>query len=54
MLKDAEHVFEAQKYGVFFVTTDKRILKKRIELEELCGVVVLLPSEILSRISEQT
>jgi hypothetical protein len=47
MLQDAEHVFEAQKYGKFFVTTDKGILKRKIELGKLCGVVVLLPGEML-------
>ena len=29
MLQDAQHIFEAQKYGAYFVTTDERILKKR-------------------------
>ena len=50
MLQDAEHVFEAQKYGKFFVTTDKGILKRKIDFGKLCGVVVLLPGEMLQLI----
>jgi len=50
MTQDADHIFEAQKYGKFFVTTDKGILKKKVELNQLCGVIVILPSEILSLI----
>ncbi|NWH04682.1 hypothetical protein [Desulfobacter latus] len=47
MLQDSEHVFEAQKYGKFFVTTDKGILKRRVKLAQLCGILVVLPSEML-------
>ena len=47
MRNDAEHVFEAAKYGSYFVTTDARILKKQIELQKLCGVNILKPSEIM-------
>jgi predicted nucleic acid-binding protein len=47
IIQDARHIFEAQKYGVYFVTTDKRLLKKRHEIEKLCGVKILLPSEFL-------
>jgi hypothetical protein len=47
MRNDAEHVFEASKYGPYFVTTDARILNKQMELHKLCGVVVLKPSEIM-------
>ena len=32
MIKDSEHIFEADKYGSYFVTADERILKKREEL----------------------
>ena len=49
---DAEHVFEASKYGSYFVTTDARILKKQAELYSLCGVVILKPTEILKIIRE--
>jgi len=54
MAQDAEHVFEARKYGKFFVTTDKGILKRKSELNELCGVVVLLPNEMLRLIGTNT
>jgi len=49
MRQDAEHVFEADKYGSYFVTTDARILKKRDGLRRI-GVVceILLPSELLN------
>lgn len=47
MRSDAEHVFEASKYGSYFVTVDERILKKQIELQNLCGVIILKPSEIM-------
>lgn len=47
MRSDAEHVFEASKYGSYFVTTDARILKKQAELHQLCGVIILKPSEIM-------
>lgn len=50
MQQDAEHVFEAQKYGKLFVTTDKRILRKKTKLCQLCGVVLLLPSGLLDLI----
>ena len=47
MQNDAEHIFEASKYGSYFVTTDARILKKQTELQKLCGVIILKPSEIM-------
>ena len=47
MTSDAEHVFEASKYGRYFITTDKRILEKKNELEKICSVIILKPSEFL-------
>lgn len=47
IIQDARHIFEAQKYAAHLVTTDKRLLKKRHEIEKLCGVKILLPSEFL-------
>jgi predicted nucleic acid-binding protein len=44
---DAEHIFEAQKYGSYFVTADVRLLDKANEVRALCGVIVLRPSEFL-------
>ena len=48
MKADAEHVFEAHKYGSYFITTDDRILKKREELDRI-GVScwILSPSELI-------
>jgi hypothetical protein len=47
MRQDAEHVYEASKYGSYFVTTDERILKREKELFDLCTVTVVKPSEML-------
>jgi hypothetical protein len=47
MAKDAEHVFEASKYGGYFVTTDERILKKKPELEGICAATIVKPNELL-------
>lgn len=44
---DAEHIFEAQKYGSYFVTADGRLLDKATEVHALCGVVIMLPSAFL-------
>jgi hypothetical protein len=51
-LQDAEHVFEANKYGSYFVTTDRRILVKSEDLSEVVAVKILLPSEFF-RLVEQ-
>jgi len=51
MTKDADHVFEADKYGSYFVTTDKRILKKKKELQDIVSVNILKPSELLEIIA---
>jgi hypothetical protein len=47
MEMDAEHVFEASKYGSYFITTDERILKKKSELEKVCSANIVKPSELL-------
>ena len=45
---DAEHVFEAGRYGgAYFITTDDRILNHRDELQRLSGVSICKPSEWL-------
>lgn len=48
MKKDAEHVFEAGKYGGYFITTDERILKRKFSLEAICSVTIVKPSELLA------
>ncbi len=45
--EDARHIFEAQKYGSYFVTTDERLLNRADELKSACGVEILRPSEFL-------
>jgi len=51
---DAHHVFLAQRYGSVFITTDRRILKKAVDLKRVCSVEILLPSTFLAllRINE--
>ena len=44
---DARHIFEAQKYGSYFVTTDERLLKRADEIRAECGVDILRPSQFL-------
>jgi hypothetical protein len=44
---DAAHVFEAGKYGAYFITTDARILRKRAELRNICAATIVSPSEWL-------
>lgn len=46
--QDAMHIFESQKYGSYFVTTDARILNRAGELRTICGVTILKPSVFLS------
>lgn len=45
--KDAEHIFEADKYGDYFITTDNRILKKKEELKRICSLNISKPSQLL-------
>ena len=53
MRNDAEHIFEAHKYGGrYFVTVDKRILKKRNELAKIGVSCVMRPSELLALAEE--
>jgi len=46
--QDARHVFEAHKYGHYFITTDKRILARAAVLRDRCSVNVILPSAFLA------
>ena len=48
MRQDANHLFEAQKYGQFFITTDQRLLKKAPDIAQACSLTVLLPSQFLA------
>ncbi|RUO29710.1 hypothetical protein CWE12_06990 [Aliidiomarina sedimenti] len=52
MQQDAEHVFEAHKYGGYFITTDNRILKLRGELHKICNAHIVKPGELLALIEE--
>lgn len=49
--QDAKHLFEAQKYGSCFVTTDKKILNRGHMLKQvLPGLNFLTPVQMLSQI----
>jgi hypothetical protein len=48
IVQDARHIFEAQKYGSYFVTTDNSLLKKTYEIQKLCRLTILLPTEFLA------
>ena len=50
MKADAEHVFEAQKYGGYFITTDDRILAKADVLHRTYGVHIVRPSEFVAAV----
>jgi len=52
VFQDAQHVFEAAKYGSYFVTTDERILKRKGELCAACEVDILKPSELVEILHE--
>jgi len=48
IIQDARHVFEAQRYGSYFITTDARILERAKLLRETCGVLIMKPSGFLA------
>jgi hypothetical protein len=48
--QDARHVFEAQKYGSYFITTDTKILNRAQALRSCCGVVIVKPSAFLAMV----
>lgn len=52
--QDAQHVFDAQKYGSYFITTDKRILLRAEQLARECTVSVLRPSEFLALVNHHS
>lgn len=52
ILQDARHVFEAQKYGSYFITTDSLILNRATVLRSAFGVIILRPSEFLSLVNQ--
>ncbi len=44
-IADAEHIFEAGKYVGYFITTDERILSKKQDIESICSVSIVKPSQ---------
>ena len=51
MKRDAEHVFYASKHAGYFITTDNRIIKMKSELESICSVTIVKPTEFLEILS---
>lgn len=50
---DCMHVFEAQKYGRYFVTTDKDILKHRDAIKRRFGTLFIIrPTEFLEIVKQ--
>ena len=45
--EDAKHIFECQKYGSYFITTDERIISKRNKLKKF-SIIIYKPSEFLN------
>lgn len=52
MKPDSEHVFEAHKYGGYFVTNDQRIINKRENLKNICNAIIVTPCEMVEIINE--
>ena len=50
IVQDAQHIFEAQKYGDYFITTDDRILKRAGKLYDLLKLRIVKPSQFLAMI----
>lgn len=50
--QDARHLFEAQKYGSYFITTDKRALVRRNALARECTLRVATPCEFLALVQQ--
>ena len=49
---DCRHVFEAQKYGAYFVTTDKDILKHCDTIKKRFTVPIVMPSQFLEIVKQ--
>ncbi len=49
---DCRHVFEAQKYGRYFVTTDNGILKHSSKIKNRFNLFIIKPSEFLTIIKQ--
>lgn len=52
ILQDARHVFEAQKYGSYFITTDSRILNRAHMLKSARTLMILKASAFLNIVEQ--
>jgi len=51
--EDARHIFDCQKHGAYFITTDNTLLKRREALiKRLSSIDILKPSEFLSKVKK--
>jgi len=48
---DSTHIYLASRYNGYFITLDKRLLKKAKEVEILCGAKIATPSELLAYVN---
>ncbi|MEI6729971.1 MAG: hypothetical protein WCL30_01825 [Pseudomonadota bacterium] len=49
MVKDAKHIYTSHHRGGYFVTTDKKLIKRRDQLYDIpINCIILLPSELLT------
>ena len=46
---DAFHIVESAKYGGYFLTNDKRLLRKRAAIGAVAQIEIVTPSEFLNR-----
>ena len=49
---DLFHVAEAAKYGGYFITLDKRLLKRAATIYDVMGIEVITPESFLERLVE--
>ena len=50
--RDAFHLVESAKYGGYFLTNEKRLLKRGAEIRDLLGIEVVTPTEFLGIVRE--
>jgi len=52
IVSDLLHVAEAAKYGGYFITLDKRLLKRESAISDVMGIEVITPEGFIERVDE--
>jgi predicted nucleic acid-binding protein len=52
IVADLLHVAEATKYGGYFITLDKRLLKRGSAISDVMGIEVITPERFIERVDE--